>query len=252
MNLVFASGFFVPQRFLQQDYFRDLRTAFPGALFPIVPPDGTVQVRATALAHQINESFPNGPIHIVAHSMGGLDSRFVLSNNVLGLATEGRVVSLSTVSTPHRGSGVADLLVGPEPGVFDIRLAIYSTLKRIAEQLGFASGALGNLTTGFAAKFGCPNVPHIRYFSYAASGSESLVLALSHQYLQHIGKTPDEQANDGIVTVESAALTPLAEPVLSTDHFGEVGYNFNLPPFHSSFDHIGLYRRIVARATASK
>ena len=50
-----------------------------------------------------------GDLHIIARtSMGGLDSRFLLSNNLLGLAD--RVVSLSTVSTPHRGSPVADLI----------------------------------------------------------------------------------------------------------------------------------------------
>src|SRR5260370_3628695 len=119
MNLVFASGFLIPQRLLNKDYFRGLRTAFPGASFPIVPPVGDVPTRASALAHQINDSFPQGPIHIVAHSMGGLDARFVLSNNVLGLANQGRVVSLSTVSTPHRVSAIADLIVSPAPNLLD-------------------------------------------------------------------------------------------------------------------------------------
>jgi hypothetical protein len=34
MNLVFASGVLVPQHLLQFDYFRGVREAFPGSLFP--------------------------------------------------------------------------------------------------------------------------------------------------------------------------------------------------------------------------
>jgi triacylglycerol lipase len=248
MNLVFASGFFFPQRLAGKEYFRGVRAVFDGACFPLVPPVGDVQTRASALAHQINDHFPQGPIHIVAHSMGGLDARFVLSNNMLGLANSGRVISLSTISTPHRGSAIADLIVAPEPSLLDPRRLIYLTLQRLAAELKIPTGALGNLTTGFAAKFGCPNVQHVRYFSYAASGNDSFLLTPSHLYLMSIGQTADDQANDGLVTLTSAALTPLAEPAWTTDHYGEVGYNLSVPTLESSFDHIGMLRKIIARA----
>ena len=53
VNLVFASGFLFPQTFLKQDYFRDVRTAFPGACFPRVPVTGSIDARAQALAAAI-------------------------------------------------------------------------------------------------------------------------------------------------------------------------------------------------------
>src|SRR5271166_5787150 len=115
MNLVFASGVLVPQHLLHLDYFRAVSDAFPGSLFPQTPGTAGIEARASALAEQIDQAFPTGPIHVVAHSMGGLDTRCVLSNNLRGLATPGRVASLSTISTPHRGSPIADLLVGPAP-----------------------------------------------------------------------------------------------------------------------------------------
>ena len=56
---------------------RDLHTAFPDALLPQVPGVAGIERRANAPAEQIDEAFPIGPIHIIAHSMGGLDSRYI-------------------------------------------------------------------------------------------------------------------------------------------------------------------------------
>ena len=47
--------------------------------------------------------------HIIAHSMGGLDARHAIAH-VPGLA--GRVATLVTIGTPHRGSPVADAIAG--------------------------------------------------------------------------------------------------------------------------------------------
>jgi pimeloyl-ACP methyl ester carboxylesterase len=80
LNLVFASGFLCPQRVLKQDYFRDVRTAFPGACFPRVPVTGSIDARGQALAAAIGAfrfPDPNAPIHIIGHSMGGLDAVYL-------------------------------------------------------------------------------------------------------------------------------------------------------------------------------
>src|SRR5690348_17253469 len=116
MNLVFASGFLIPQQFLGIHYFRGLDTHLAGKpLFHVVPPVGTSEDRARILGDAINERFPSGPVHIIAHSMGGLDSRTLIARNYHGLSQPGRIASLTTLSTPHRGSPVADLLAGPKP-----------------------------------------------------------------------------------------------------------------------------------------
>src|SRR3954466_4847329 len=85
MNLVFASGFLVPQHLLGIDYFRGLRDHFAGrhaTLFPFVPPMGTAEERALVLADAIAGAYPEGEIHIIAHSMGGLDSRILIARNI--------------------------------------------------------------------------------------------------------------------------------------------------------------------------
>ena len=50
-------------------------------------------------------------VNIIAHSKGGLDSRYAIS--VLGMNKY--VASLTTISTPHRGCGYADYLLGKAP-----------------------------------------------------------------------------------------------------------------------------------------
>ena len=94
MNLVFASGVLVPQHILGVDYFRGIKAHVEAnghhAVFPQVPVTGTVAERAVALADAIAAVYPAGPIHIIAHSMGGLDSRFLIANNLNGLSEPGR------------------------------------------------------------------------------------------------------------------------------------------------------------------
>jgi triacylglycerol lipase len=252
VSVVFAAGYLVPQQIAGKAYFRDAKQAFPDALFPPVPPLADIRTRAGQLASEINGAFPKGPIHVVAHSMAGLDARYLLSKNLLGLANPGRIISLSMLSTPNLGSPVADLLAGPQPSMLDPRRLTYGLLVQLASQFGLSTGALGDLTSGSAETFNPSNqnVAGVRYFSCAASGMESFILKPSRMYIETVGQTPDERANDGLVSVKSAAWTPLAEPAWPTDHIGEVGYNLSSPTLASAFDHIGAYHRILARAGA--
>ena len=87
-------------------------------LVPELDPTRGVEFRGNQLGDQINSSFNSGLLdrnqktHIVAHSMGGLDSRYLLSP-----VSEKRLVapvrSLTTISTPHQGSPIADLIDKP-------------------------------------------------------------------------------------------------------------------------------------------
>ena len=252
MNLVFASGVLVPQHILEFNYFRGVREVFPDALFPEVPVTASVDARAETMAALIEARFPAGPIHVIAHSMGGLDTRCLLSRNLRGLGAPGRIASLSTISSPHRGSPIADLLVGANPDGPGLRPFVYQVLRHTFDALGVPLDALGALTTGSTAAFNKThaNVPHVRYVSYAGDRAESIALKPAHLYLESIGETDDERANDGIVSVASAIWGEFVTPRWATDHFGELGYNLNSwPKLHSSFDHIAAFRDVVARVT---
>jgi len=253
MNLVFASGFLVPQRLLGQDYFRGARAAFPGACFPQVPVVGSIEMRARALAAEITGFHfrdPRGRIHIVAHSMGGLDARYALHRDLSGLA--GRVASLSTIGTPHWGTPIADLLVGPDVSGWDARRVVSSAVRRAVAVFGFSAGALENLTTAHARRFNeeHPDIASIPCYCYAGNRAESYPLQLMSARIRDSGRTADQRDNDGLVSVASASWKSLAEPAWPTDHLGEVGHSLTPPGFASSFAHLEAFRRLIERARA--
>jgi triacylglycerol esterase/lipase EstA (alpha/beta hydrolase family) len=69
----------------------------------------SVKERAAKLKDEIEEKFfdvdqPPKKVHIIAHSMGGLDARYMIAN----LEMADKVASLTTIGTPHRGTGFAD------------------------------------------------------------------------------------------------------------------------------------------------
>ncbi|MBI2943932.1 MAG: alpha/beta fold hydrolase [Candidatus Wallbacteria bacterium] len=72
-----------------------------------VPPTGSIEARATALAEQIRRRYPDGKVNILAHSMGGLDTRYMIAR--LGMAD--RIASVTMVSTPNHGTLLADWFV---------------------------------------------------------------------------------------------------------------------------------------------
>lgn len=83
-----------------------------------VPPYDSVEVRAAALAKHIDQALSETgakKVNLLAHSMGGLDSRYVVAK----LGYGDRVASVTTISTPHRGSPVADLALKILPGASD-------------------------------------------------------------------------------------------------------------------------------------
>lgn len=247
MNLVFASGFLEPQKLLGVEYFRGLPEVYPDALFPKVPVDAHVSQRAPLLAQQINGRFPSGDIHVIAHSMGGLDTRYLLAKNLLGLAA--RIKSLSTISTPHRGSPVADLLLGLIPGIDSA--PVRHMLDRFPS---IGSGALDDLSTKTAVLFNqeIQDVPGVRYLSYFGFGHTSLALLPTMEFIKSRGTTEEEKTNDGVVSLASAKWpVDLVEQPWPADHLAQIGHNLDTADLITHFDHKGAFARVVRRATQS-
>jgi triacylglycerol lipase len=254
MNLVLASGFLVPQNHLGIDYFRGLKahiaqTSGHAALFPLVPPTGTCEDRACVLADAIQQAYPQGAIHIIAHSMGGLDSRTLIARNLHGLSSSGRIASLTTLSTPHRGSPLADLLAGARPD--GPRRLLYDGVSHAIGLLGVETGALANLTTESASRV--PDVtqthPHIRYRSYFASGRPgplptSFAFAPLHHYIHLVTK----QQNDGVVALDSARYGEFQQPFWHCDHADMIGHNLDTADVGGfQFDHFVAFDAIISQ-----
>src|SRR5262245_8998186 len=89
-------------------YFPNIPELLSGAgnrvLVARVSPTCGVVERARQLKEFLDKEAPDGPVHLVGHSMGGLDCRYLISR--LGFAP--RVLTLTTIGTPHRGTAFAD------------------------------------------------------------------------------------------------------------------------------------------------
>ncbi len=209
---------------------------------PPVDPIASVRKRGKELGQAILAQLPTaGKVHIIAHSMGGLDARSALAH-VDGLAE--RVATLVTIGTPHWGSPVADAVVdGIGPLVGKLPEFVRAWLKRNA-------GALHDLTTAACTAFdtATPDVPGVRYWQIAGNaaggGYELLLFRLAAQ----IGGITGE-VNDGVVTRASAlrGRPPLCAdwPV---DHAGELGWGFAaaLPFTRARQQHLARYDAIVS------
>ncbi|KAI9854509.1 MAG: hypothetical protein M1824_000320 [Vezdaea acicularis] len=156
-----------------------------------VPPSGSIEERAKALGVQIAKRAGGKSVNIIA----GLDCRYMISR----LKPESvKVLSLTTIATPHRGSAFADYCfkrIGTD------RLPIvYKALKLVHIE----TGAFEQLTRQFMTEVFNPKTPDaagVRYFSYGATFTPSIFSSFhqSHRIVE-----AEEGPNDGLVSVASS------------------------------------------------
>ncbi len=235
------------------DYFRLIPDALrkDGHVVPDPPrlnPSGSIAERAQDLKNYLqdrnNVAVSDKKVHIVAHSMGGLDARFAIAK--LGMAD--RILSLTTIATPHHGSPIADIVeAGTDPA-----------LNQFMEHLGVDLKALFDLTTHGCRQFNDEvlDAPGVKYFSVAGKFEPPRIFKAPQGLL---GPTHDiiaktENANDGLVSVASAmfAERPAWTSLDSweANHFREINWGANiLPSPFELADHtiVGKYRSLVNR-----
>lgn len=184
----------------------------------------SVSVRATELAAFVR-ALPVKRVNLVAHSMGGIDARFALSRLELGK----KVVSLTTIGTPHRGTPLADA-----GGALARRARLWQVLRRMGVDLD----ALHDLTTAQMAAFNRA-VPDARGVDYAsvvghppARGNVSPILLPSWLWLREAAG-----GNDGVVPAGSQAWGQVVRTI-DADHFAQIGWS-------RRFDAAELYAELL-------
>ena len=160
-----------------------------------VPPSASIEERAAKLSEDIEKKSHGKSVNIIAHSMGGLDARYMISKlkppNV-------KVMSLTTIASPHRGSAFADYCF---ERIGEDRLPrIYRLLKTLSVQ----TGAFSQLTRQHMEETFNRNTPDregVAYFSYGAKATPPLWSAFrqSHRIVEEL-----EGPNDGLVSVASS------------------------------------------------
>ncbi len=143
-------------------------------------------------------------VNIIAHSKGGLDSRFAISQ--LGMAPF--VASLTTINTPHRGCGWAETLLGkmPKSVVSHIESTYNSMFKRLGDKHPDFLGGVRDLTRSAAEEFNRLAVdnPEIYYQSVMSSMSKASSSPFPLDACWRVVNHYDKERNDGLVTVSSA------------------------------------------------
>ncbi|ANB11135.1 Tgl2p [Sugiyamaella lignohabitans] len=221
-----------------------------------VPPVGPIETRAEYLAQVIErwvkeENLDNGngesdeplKLNLIGHSMGGLDARYMIS--VLKPPNI-KVLSLTTIVTPHQGTSFADHIFKENP------LYITKLLKAIACVGGVEEpSGIKQLTTEHMQNAFNPHVPDdkdVYYSSYGARiGSRwTTVLKYSADYIKSV-----EGDNDGLVSVESAKWGEYLGTIENCDHLDVVNlvgvtHWLKWATFQkSSFNAIALYLHIM-------
>lgn len=242
MNIVLVHGVLGAHIFAGKPYFNGvaahLRNVF-GA--DVLESDAsgiaTVKVRAKQLREQIVDRFGAAPAEkliIIAFSMGGLDTRQMLTDDP---ALARHVQSVTCVGTPHHGSPVATLLNAANP-------------LRLLGDFGEDLNAVNDLSEKGAKAIDarCPDHPHIRYREVVGIGRKekphtAKVFALTSKFIGG--------QNDGVVPSTSAL--PEGRTLLETayaDHADLVGHDADdVPEFRAlKFEHLPMYERIVRAA----
>jgi triacylglycerol lipase len=175
-------------------YFPGIAEAIEAAgnrvLIPSLSPTAGIAERAQQLKDFILRQSPHEPVHLIAHSMGGLDARYMVSR--LGMGKH--VLTLTTLGTPHRGTSFADWGVR--------RFA--RMVRPVLDFLYLPTQAFYDLTTARCTAFNkdVPDVPTVRYFSVAGRHDGNFLHP--EWLLPYYVVSRAEGDNDGIVAVESA------------------------------------------------
>ncbi len=206
---------------------------------PQAPTIGTIQLRADALAEFIlKNTSPDDEVYVVAHSMGGLDTRMALQQN---LALRQRVIALAAIGTPHEGSPVADAIVRVGPGE--------SIPEKILTFLPSKAQGLLDLTTGACAKFNttCVDQPGITYYAIAGDAFGGTKFSTLLKLASRIGGIENVHG-DGVVTVESAERKGwIILPRWPVDHLAEIGWHSDY--LFDSSEHIERYLKLISLVT---
>ena len=163
--------------------------------------------------------------HIIAHSMGGMDARYMIVR--LGMAD--RVATLTTIGTPHLGTSFADWGLAHEGDV------VIAALENVIDLRGFLS-----LTRHACGEFnesalGAEASNEVFYQAYASTEQEGKVFAPFQPAWKIISR--EEGDNDGLVSSHSQRwVSDLRGPggqqkqiaqfefPVPADHLNEIGW----------------------------
>lgn len=238
---------------------------------PFLPPQNRAYELA-ALVDRVLAETGSAKVVIIGHSQGGLDPRYMISS----LGYGDRVALLATIATPHRGTRIADAVMGNVPGLADdfinsIATVVGCVYNDTCDRAELRS-TLSALTEAQTIEFNRanPDDPRVVYWSWAGrtrrnpgtigcSGARIpnnpsqlddpfVALAPFAAFLEQ--NDPEMHPNDGMVEVSSARWGVFMG-CIPGDHFDEVGQIAHEGTQPSGFNHLDFYRDMVRRIHAA-
>lgn len=218
------------------------------AYAPNVAPYNPVAVRAAQWEVHLNRILDETKadrLNLVAHSMGGLDARYLIRERGL----HDRIATLTTISTPHHGTPLCAFLAArPE--------RLRGWIERLLNGLGAASmaeveadarQALAEMLPAYTCETFNPSVPDhpsVRYYSFAGRAGKGTDVTINpFLLLPNRIVYRAEGENDGYVSVESARWGTFLGTI-DADHTLQIG--LRVPPA-PAFDTAGFYAGIARR-----
>ncbi|HYX39058.1 MAG TPA: triacylglycerol lipase [Oligoflexus sp.] len=256
--IVLLHGFLGWDQVFYFDYFYKVRSTLNPQGHNIystaVNPVQTVAARARELAPQLDaimQATGAPKVNIIAHSMGGLDARYLVAH----MGFNRKVASITTIGTPHYGSPIPGLIfkflgkgdnllykafeylvsgfLGKgqmKPTDLDVRASLYNLSPE------FLEGSFNPAT---------PDSPDVYYQSYAGvssitgwgTGDRMDPLLAGFQIAFGFGKR-----NDGLVS-ERSAQWGRYRGVVSADHIDLIGQLFGSTS--DRFRHLSFYQELT-------
>lgn len=198
------------------------RHAVPEVLSPELPPTGSIRDRAEALKAALDQYFPGRKVHLIAHSMGGLDARDYISR----LGGHERVLSLTTLGTPHHGSPLAETIcqkmIDPIATAGE-RFKWTGLLDRLNDRFAAHRDLTPESCEAFNAE--TPDCPDVTYYSYGGAPAPGEVQWPLRPFYEILKRRNGADDNDGLVPLESAKWTGWRGAV-PADHLAFINWQF--------------------------
>ncbi|MFW7379598.1 MAG: lipase family alpha/beta hydrolase [Oligoflexus sp.] len=252
--VVLLHGFMGFDEVLRIDYFYRVRSDYTRNCAQVFTPHlsalNYISVRAEELAANIDEILEitgAEKVNIIAHSMGGLDARYLISSMGYG----DRVASLTTIGTPHLGTPVPDYiwaLLGKGDNILyqAFEFLVGGVVGKGKEQ--DLQAALYNLSPTYLNSFFNPanrDDNRVYYQSYAGMSSMTGVTtgdALDPLLYLFAPSFIGTGRNDGLVPLESAKWGRF-RGILRSDHIDLIGQLFGSTSWF--FNHRKFYKNIL-------
>ena len=180
------------------------------------PAVDSIQASGDDLLNEVQRLVPSGPFHLIGHSMGGLVARSMLSRYDF----KGRCLSLTTISTPHRGSKVADWALEFRQ---DKRFAA-NIIEIVRKFYNDSWATVAELTTkNMQEQFNVThqNASEVRYFSIASYIPAPALFYTQNPYLlvaHRVNTQAGSPLSDGPVAIESAKWGEVLA-IVPSDHY---------------------------------